>query len=128
LLIIHIFGDALQMICPHARSGTSHDSVCSVALDDIISCDVNYFELIWCATVSFRSHSIPARRTSRGSLIQAQCLTGPAPTQCEPDPPPVLWAIVEQMAALECSDIAVPPAAMARIVAEVSRREHDLGR
>jgi hypothetical protein len=32
----------------------------------------------------------------------------------------VLWAIVEQMAALaECSDIAVPPAAMARIVVEV---------
>ena len=53
----------------------------------------------------------------------------PSPAQGEPDPPPVLGPVVQQVAPLaQGPDVAVPPAAMRRIVVEVGRRQHHLGR
>ena len=58
-----------------------------------------------------------------------QVAQGPSSPQRQPDPPPMLGPVVQQMAALaECFDVAMPSPAMGRVMVEMGRRQHDLGR
>jgi hypothetical protein len=57
-----------------------------------------------------------------------QIAEGPPSAQGEPDAAAMLGSVVEQMAPLaERLDVAVSPPAMARVVVEMRRRQHQLG-
>ena len=72
---------------------------------------------------------------SRAARLRASVGSGeqsaeraPAPER-EPSAPQVFEPVVQQMAALaQGPDVAVPAATMARIMVEMRRRQHDLGR
>ena len=68
-----------------------------------------------------------ARRDRVGA--REQVAQRPSPAQRQPDPPPMLGPVVQQVAPLaECPDVAVPAPAMGRVMVEMRRRQHDLGR
>ena len=79
----------------------------------------------------FHSAALTGADRCRSERVGAgeQVAQRPSPAQRHPDPPPVLRPIMQQVTPLaERPDVAVPAAAMRRIVVEMRCREHDLGR
>ena len=69
--------------------------------------------------------AISAGRVGAGEQVAQR----PSPPQRHPDPPAVLRPVMQQVAPLaERPDVAMPAPTMSRIVVEVRRRQHHLGR
>ena len=75
-----------------------------------------------------RAGTLPARLSGWVGPGE-QVAKRPAPPQGDPDPPPALGPVVQQVAPLaQGSNVAVLAAAMGRVMVEMRRRQHDLGR